>query len=189
MKAALYARVSLDEHEDDRRYQDPENQLIPLREWAKTQGFEVYNEYVDKASGADAGRPGFRALIKDSMFRYFGIILVWKLDRFSRENMSNVVSYITQLKNRGIALMSLTENWVDTRKENPTSELVIAFMSWAAAEERRKISERTKAGIRRLRAIGAWKGGRPRKGGVPCPSQNLSVVKGTFSTIGNSEVV
>ena len=117
MKAALYARVSLDEHEDDRRYQDPENQLIPLREWAKTQGFEVYNEYVDKASGADAGRPGFRALIKDSMFRYFGIILVWKLDRFSRENMSNVVSYITQLKNRGIALMSLTENWVDTRKE------------------------------------------------------------------------
>jgi DNA invertase Pin-like site-specific DNA recombinase len=42
-------------------------------------------------------------------------------------------------------------------------------MTWVAGEERRKISERTKAGIAQRRAIGQWKGGRPRKerGGMP----------------------
>ena len=42
------------------------------------------------------------------------------------------------------------------------AEVVLAIMSWAASEERRKISERTKAGIARLKAKGQWKGGRPR---------------------------
>ncbi|KKL91780.1 hypothetical protein LCGC14_1891350, partial [marine sediment metagenome] len=41
--------------------------------------------------------------------------------------------------------------------------IILAIMSWMAAEERKKISDRTKAGIARRRAIGQWKGGRPKK--------------------------
>ena len=34
MKVALYARVSLEEGDkNDRRYQEPENQLEPYRDW------------------------------------------------------------------------------------------------------------------------------------------------------------
>ncbi len=164
MKVALYARVSLEEgNKDDRRYQEPENQLEPLREWCKGQGWEIHKEYVDRGSGADPNRPQFRDLLQDAMMLRFGMILVWKLDRFSRENMSQVVGRIQKLRERGIGIKSLTEDWVNTGRDNPMSELVLAVMAWAAAEERRKISERTKAGIQRLRNIGQWSGGRPRK--------------------------
>jgi DNA invertase Pin-like site-specific DNA recombinase len=164
MKVALYARVSLEEADkDDRRYQEPENQLEPLRKWAIGMNAEVYKEYVDRGSGADPNRPNFRQMLQDAMMLRFDTILVWKLDRFSREPMSLVVGRIQKLKERTIGIKSLTEDWMDTSKNNPMSDLIMAIMSWAAAEERRKISERTKAGIQRLRNIGAWKGGRPKK--------------------------
>ena len=163
MKVVLYARVSMEETNDkDRRYQEPENQLEPLREWAHAQGWDISGEYVDRGSGADPSRREFRRLTSDAMQRKFNCILVWKLDRFSRETMSVTVGRIQRLRERGIAIKSLTESWLDTSADNPISEVILAVMSWAAAEERRKISERTKAGIRRLRAIGQWKGGRPK---------------------------
>ena len=74
--------------------------------------------------------------------------------------MSNAVAYVEKLKSRNIAIKSQTERWLDTSSANPISDVVLAIMFWAAAEEHRKISERTKAGIKRLRAIGQWKGGR-----------------------------
>lgn len=165
MKVALYARVSLEEGDkNDRRYQEPENQLEPLRNWAKVQGWTVVTEYTDRGSGADSGRPQFRQMMNDAMLIKFNAVLVWKLDRFSREGISNTLAYIERLKSRNCALKSMTESWLDTSKENPISEVVLAIMSWVAQEERRKISERTKLGIQRRKNLGIWKGGRPRKG-------------------------
>jgi len=164
MKVAIYARVSLEEgNKEDRRYQEPENQLQPLREWAKQQGWLIITEYIDRGSGADPNRPQFRQMLQDAMLLRFQTILVWKLDRFSRENLSNVIGRIQKLRERKIGIKSLTESWVNTGEDNPMSELVLAVMSWAASEERRKISERTKAGIARRKAIGSWRGGRPKK--------------------------
>ena len=173
VKVALYARVSMDEREEDRRYQDPENQLMPLREWAKNQGWEVVDEYVDRASGADPNRPRFKQMLSDAMVFRFSNILVWRWDRFSREPMWVAVGRVQRLRDRGCGVKSLQESWLDTGKENPMGDLILSFMAWAAAEERRKISERTKAGIARRRAIGAWKGGRPKKRAPPSsPSEN-----------------
>lgn len=164
MKVCLYARVSLEEgNKEDRRYQEPENQLEPLRKWAQSRGWEIVREYVDRGSGADPNRKEFREMLQDAMMLRFQAILVWKLDRFSREMMSVVVGRIQKLRDRGIAVKSMTESWLDTAQDNPMSDLVLAIMSWAAAEERRKISERTKSGIARRKAIGQWKGGRPKK--------------------------
>ena len=165
-KAALYARVSMDEtDEEKKRYQEPENQLKPLRDWASALGVEIVEEYTDRASGADARRPEFRRMLKDAALRRFSGILVWKLDRFSREGIIPTMAYIRDLKARGVFLKSLTESWLDTQNEGIT-DVVLAIMSWAAAEERKKISERTKAGIAQKRARGEWRGGRPKKRGV-----------------------
>lgn len=164
VKVAIYARVSMDESSDDRRYQETENQLIPLREWANRNSWEIVREYTEKVSGANPNRPVFREMLKDARLRMFDTILVWKLDRFSREPLTSTMAYISELKRYGVGVRSLTETWLDTTKENPMGDLVLAIMSWAASEEKRKISERTKAGIRRLRAIGQWKGGRPPSG-------------------------
>jgi DNA invertase Pin-like site-specific DNA recombinase len=167
MKVCLYARVSLEEGDkNDRRYQEPENQLEPLREWAKSQKWEIVNEFVDRGSGADPNRINFKQMLQDAMLMRFQTILVWKLDRFSREPLFTAVGRIQKLKERGVGIKSLTESWLDTSKDNPMADLILSIMSWASAEERRKISERTKAGIQRRRNIGQWKGGRPRKGGI-----------------------
>lgn len=163
MRVALYARVSKDEDEKDSRYQNPENQLKALREYCGHREFEIVAEYVDMASGADPNRPQFINVLKEAYTKGYKAIIVWKLDRFSREPLFVTMSYIERLRIQGTALISMTEQWLDTRSDNPMTPLVLAIMAWASSEERRKISERTKAGIRQRRAIGQWKGGRPKK--------------------------
>jgi len=63
--AALYARVStLD--------QEPENQLIALRNYAKTKNFKVFDEYVDKISGIKESRPDLnRLMMGESQNRFY----------------------------------------------------------------------------------------------------------------------
>lgn len=178
MKVALYARVSLEEtNEKDRRYQEPENQLEPLREWAKTQGWTIVEEYIDRGSGADPNRTSFKKMLQDAMMLKFQVILVWKLDRFSREPMSIAIGRIQKLRERSVGIKSLTETWLDTAKDNPMGDLVMAIMAWAAGEERRKISERTKAGIARKKSMGQWKGGRPN---IIASSEQIDLIKELF---------
>lgn len=165
-KIAVYVRVSLEETDkESRRFQDPENQLQPLKDFCKAMNYEIIEVYCDKMSGANPARPSFRKMMHDAMLRRFSGIVVWKLDRFSREGIMPTMSYIQKLKSRGIWLRSMTESWLDTSQEGIT-EIVLAIMAWASAEERKKISERTKAGIARKRKLGEWKGGRPKKGGL-----------------------
>ena len=116
MKVALYARVSMDEAFGDKRYQEPENQLVPLREWAARMGWEVKEEFVDRGSAADPNRPEFKRMMNEAMMMRFNNVLVWNLDRFSRETMSQVVGRIQKLKERGVGIKSLTEEWLDTSK-------------------------------------------------------------------------
>lgn len=163
-KVAIYARVSLDEAEDTRQWQDPKNQIEPLTKYCEAMGWEVQNIYIDKMSGANPARPQFRKMMQDALLRRFTGIVVWSLDRYSREGILSTMSYIKQLRERGIWLRSMTESWLNTNDEGIT-EIVLAIMSWVASEERKKISARTKAGIQRLKNIGQWKGGRPRKKG------------------------
>jgi DNA invertase Pin-like site-specific DNA recombinase len=161
---ALYARVSLDETDrENKRFQDPETQLSSLREYSNVMNYDIVEEYIDRMSGANPARPRFREMMRDAMLRRFQGILVWKLDRFSREGIISTMSYIKQLKERGIWLKSMTETWLDTSQEGMT-DVILAIMSWASAEERKNISDRTKAGIARRRAIGQWHGGRSKKG-------------------------
>lgn len=188
MKVALYARVSLDEDADDKRFQDPENQLVPLRNLAKALEYEIVEEYVDFKSGGDPNRPNFRRMMQDAMLRRFEGIMVWNSDRFSREGVLSTMAYVKQLKTRKVFLKSLTEAWLDTGDES-MAELILAIMAWAAGSERKKISWRTKAGIAQKRAIGQWRGGRPKKGeGGKRSSDPARDGKGPFSTPPPSEV-
>ncbi len=139
MRVAIYARCSKSDES-----QDPENQLRPLREFAKTRGYEIVAEYVDYASGAKSDREQFQQMLKDADQRKFDLVLFWATDRFSREGIKNTLSYIERLKHNGIAIKSLQESWLDTR-DNGMGQLLIAIFSWLAAQEKKRISERTKA--------------------------------------------
>ena len=65
MKVALYARVSTAD-----KSQDPETQLMPMRDSCAAQGWEVVREYVDKAPANDlAHRVRWRDLLDDAAKR------------------------------------------------------------------------------------------------------------------------
>ena len=148
MKCVLYLRISTKD-----KGQDTENQKTPLQEFAKSLGFEVLKVYCDTASGGNSNRPQFQAMLKDAKQKKFDVILVWSLDRFSREGISNTLSYLENLKRSGVALKSLQEGWLDTSDQG-MGQLLIAIMAWVAKQERERISTRVKAGLRRTRSNG-----------------------------------
>ena len=147
---AIYARVSTEE-------QDPENQVEQLRTLSSLQNYRVEKVYIDIMSGGVANRPQFQQMLNDARLRKFDVILVWSLDRFSREGINNTLSYLKRLKQHHVSLKSLQESWLDT-SDDGMGELLIAIFSWVASQERKRISERTKAGIARSEK----KPGRPK---------------------------
>lgn len=160
MKVAIYARVSKDD--DGKRFQDPSNQIEPLKDFCKQMDWEVKFIFVDKKSGADSNRPEFKRMLAEARQHHFDILLVWALDRFSREPVLNSLAYLKQLQDHNVHFKSLTDN-IDTREMADTQELMMIILIWQAGNERKRISRRTKAGITRRKNLGVWKGGRPFK--------------------------
>ena len=148
MKTAIYARVSTDETK-----QDINNQLEPLRKYASSLNFEISKEYVDYASGGDSNRPQFQAMLNDARKHEFDLILIWALDRFSREGILNTLNYLEVLRKHNVALKSLQESWLDTRSSG-MGELLLAIFSWVAQQERQRMSERIKAGLKKAKNVG-----------------------------------
>ncbi len=147
-KVALYARVSKNDES-----QEPKNQLAPLRDYARALGYQVVGEYVDLASGGSSDREQFLQLLADADKHKFDLILVWALDRLSREGIPNVLAYLERFKRNGVALRSLQEPWLDTRDQG-LGQLLLAIFSWVAQQERRRIVERTKAGLEQAKRQG-----------------------------------
>jgi len=154
MKIAIYARVSKNDES-----QNPQNQISPLRDFAHALGGEIVAEYMDLASGGRSDRENFVRMLEDADKRRMDLILIWSLDRFSREGISNCFGYLERLRRSGVALKSLQESWLDTRDEG-IGQLLLAIFSWVASQERQRISERTKAGLERAKRQGK-KLGRP----------------------------
>jgi DNA invertase Pin-like site-specific DNA recombinase len=142
---AIYARVSTDT-------QDNENQLLQLREFAAKQGWQITREYVDYESGAKADRAQFRQMFEDASRRKFDLLLFWALDRLSREGVLETLQHLNRLTSYGVAWRSFTEQFFDSC--GPFRDAVIAIMATLAKQERVKRSERTKAGLERVRAAG-----------------------------------
>jgi DNA invertase Pin-like site-specific DNA recombinase len=155
VRVGLYGRVSKNDQS-----QDPQNQLIPLRAFAKALGAEEVVEYVDLASGGSGDRLHFVRMLEDADKRKFDLLLVWSLDRVSREGIPNTLGYLERLRKSGVAVKSLQESWLDTRDEG-VGQLLLAIFSWVAQQERRRIIERTKAGLERARREGKQLG-RPK---------------------------
>lgn len=160
-KVALYVRVSKDENKDDERFQNPENQITPLRKYAEAMGWEIIKEYIDQKTGTTANRPEFRRMFNDAKTGKFNGVLVWAIDRFSREGILETLAYVKQLRENQVWLKSYQESWFDTKSE--TAELLLAVMAWAAKKERDRISARTIAGITQKKADGTYKGGKPKR--------------------------
>jgi DNA invertase Pin-like site-specific DNA recombinase len=154
-RVALYARIST----NDGR-QDTENQLVQLREYAARQGYQVVHEYIDHATGKHSDRDAFKQLFDGASKRMFDRVVVWALDRFTREGVFETFAHIRKLTGYGVQFESYTE--AHFRTTGPAGELMLAIASWIACQERIRISDRTKAGLERAKRAGKHCG-RPRK--------------------------
>jgi len=155
-RVAIYARVSTED-------QTSENQLHELREYCQRSGFTVAEEYVDHGISGRKGareRPRFATMLADASKRKFDLVLVWALDRLTREGMAAAVGYLQKLACYGISFRSFTESHLSTENEL-VRDVLLAVVASLAKAEAAKASERTRAGLER--AVRAGKRlGRPR---------------------------
>jgi DNA invertase Pin-like site-specific DNA recombinase len=152
VRCAIYARVSTGD-------QNLDNQISQLRDFAARSGWEITRVYTDEASAKNGDRRGFKTMMADASRRRFDVLLFWALDRFTREGLRKTIHYLQQLDDAGVTFRSFTEQYLDTC--GIFRDVVIGLMATLAQQERIKISERTKAGLARVRRQGQ-KLGRPR---------------------------
>jgi DNA invertase Pin-like site-specific DNA recombinase len=149
----LYARVSTRNNG-----QNPETQLIALREYASNRGLTIINEYVDHGvSGAKERRPQLDALMADARKGKFDAVFVWKFDRFARSTR-HLVQALEEFQSLGIHFVSLTES-IDT--STPMGRMVFTVLGAVAELERSLICERVASGLSRARKQGKQLG-RPK---------------------------
>ena len=146
MKVCIYSRVSTGE-------QDTKNQSAVLTEWAQKRGFEVIRVYEEEESAWRNGHQRELAnLIADARRRKFQAVLVWALDRVSREGALAILSLVQKLSTCGMNVLSYQESWTEAPGE--LAELLYALTGWVARMESQRRSERTKAGLTRMVAQG-----------------------------------
>jgi DNA invertase Pin-like site-specific DNA recombinase len=97
-RAAIYARVST-----RNGHQDPETQLLALRQVAERAGWQVVEEYVDRGISGAKGRdqrPAFDQLLRDATRRRFDIIMAWSVDRLGR-SLQDLVAFLDKARAKG----------------------------------------------------------------------------------------
>lgn len=154
MRVALYARVSksLD--------QNPENQLIALRQWASIakmdgQSIEVEGEYVDELTSKGT-RPQKEEVLRKLRIGTIDGVAFWSLDRWGR-TMTELILEMHEFKDKKKMLISLKDGFDLGTSAGRLGAHVLAAM---ANYERDRIQERTLLGLARVKAQGK-KLGRP----------------------------
>lgn len=146
IEVATYSRVSTTK-------QEFENQLEQLKRYCNKMGWQIVKEYNETISGKEKNRPVFKEMMKDAQQKKFDIILVWALDRFSREGTSQIWHYISILNEARVRFVSYTEPYFNTDNEM-VRDILLSVMGALAKQERIKISERTKAGLEQAKKKG-----------------------------------
>ena len=142
MIVGLYAGVSTKDKE-----QNPENQLIRLREYCKARGWE-YREYVDYASGSKMDREGLHMLMDDLM--EIDGILVLRLDRFGR-SLRNLLDLLDRIRKKGKFFEAIDQGLKISEKKDPMNDFMLSILGAAAEFERELISERVRDGMARAK--------------------------------------
>lgn len=125
MNAVIYARYS----SDNQREESIEGQLRECMAFAERKGYRVIRSYADRAiSGKRAdNRPEFQQMIADSSKGEFEAVIVWKIDRFSRDKYDSVC-YKSKLNKNGVSVISATEP-IDNSPEGKLMESIFEGFS------------------------------------------------------------
>lgn len=145
MKVAIYARVSTEDKE-----QDPERQRMKCQQYCELHNHTVVNYQHDKTTGSSNPfeRQGFSEMMKS---KPEGIV-IYEISRFSREHPAKVMRRLSELKNQGIKIISITEPAFNM--EGDMSDLLQYIMTWFNNYYLTNLKRNVKSGIERARAQG-----------------------------------
>lgn len=118
---------------------------------------EVEKIFMDKASGKNTNRQGFKDMM--AFVREKDIVIVESISRIAR-NTRDLLTITSELTERGVEFISLKEN-IDT--STPQGRFVLTVFAALAELERESILERQREGIEIAKAKGKYKGRKPIK--------------------------
>jgi len=148
-KCATWMRVSTGE-------QDSKNQAADLDTFTTHHGYEVAVRYELSESAWLGGKDGgeYKATLEraldDAWAGKFSVIVVWALDRITREGAEGALRVIRKFRERGCTVISVKESWLNSSPE--VQDILVAFAGWMAAQESKRRSERVKAGLAKRKA-------------------------------------
>lgn len=155
-RAAIYARFS----SNNQREESIDAQVRAISEYAAKNDYVIVEKYIDEAFSATSDkRPAFLKMINDSSEDIFDVVIIHKLDRFSRNRYDSAI-YKRELQRNNIKLLSVLENLDDSPESimlESTLEAVAEYFSKNLAREVRK-------GLKENALKGSHTGGRPPLG-------------------------
>lgn len=152
-KAAIYIRVSTQEQATEGY--SIEAQKDKLISYCKLRDWIIHDIYIDAGfTGTNIDRPGLQKLLTN--LNKIDIVLVYKLDRLSRNQRDILYLVEEKFLNENINFVSILENF-DT--STPFGKAMIGILAVFAQLERETIIERTKLGKERRAKEGYWNGG------------------------------
>ncbi len=137
--AVIYARYS----SHNQREVSIDQQVTVCRKYAEAHELKVIQVYADHAmTGTNDNRPEFRQMIRDSASRAFSYVIVYALDRFSRDRYDSAVHKHT-LKENGVKVLSAMENITD----DPTGVLMESVLEGFAEYYSKELSQKVRRGL------------------------------------------
>jgi len=143
-KVAIYVRVSTEEQAKEGISLDAQKDRCV--KFCDAKGWEVVKIYED--AGYSAGtmkRPAFQQLLEDVSQKRFETLLVFKVDRFSR-NLKDLIGILEDLKGHGVNFTSVTEP-IDTT--TAMGEAFFQIIGVFAQLERSMVKERVETVFRK----------------------------------------
>ena len=149
--AVIYARYS----SDKQREESIEGQIRECTAFAESQDITILDTYIDRALSAKTDhRPSFLQMVADSAKKQFQYIIVYTLDRFSRNRYDSAI-YKNKLKKNGVKVLSAKENIVDGPIGIITESLLEGMAEYYSAELAQKVIRDMKGNAMK----GNWNGG------------------------------
>ena len=128
--AVIYARYSSDSQTE----QSIEGQMRVCEDYARNNDIVILARYIDRAmTGTNDNRPDFQRMLKDSDSRTWNYVLVYKLDRFSRNKYEMAVHKKT-LKDNGVRVISATEYIPDSPEAIILESMLEGYAEYYSAE-------------------------------------------------------
>ena len=154
-KVAIYIRVSTVHQIDKDSLLVQRRELSAYAEYVlNIKDYEVFEDAGFSAKNTD--RPQFQAMMERIRKGEFSHLLVWKIDRISR-NLLDFSSMYAELKKCGVAFVSKNEQF-DT--STAVGEAMLKIILVFAELERKMTSERVSAVMLSRANNGQWNGGR-----------------------------